>query len=67
MSPVAENKIQLTWKEIACKLWGLLGDISTLNDACKSNDSAFRKLACKKSKERNKYINSLDGKLVKSE
>ena len=49
------------WELIAKKLWGLLDDISTLDDACKSDDSAFRRAAYKVAEKRNDYMHSPDG------
>lgn len=44
------------WEDIAKTLWQLLDDIDTLDDACKSNDEAFRKLTYKTQQKRHKYL-----------
>ena len=45
-----------TLKYIAHELWQLLDDISTLDDACRSDDKAFRKQAYSKCEKRNGYL-----------
>ncbi len=65
--PNAKTQIELTWKEITFKLWGLLDDISTLDDVCKKNHSAFRRQAYDIAGKRDEYMYSPDGyKLIKS-
>lgn len=51
----------MDYKEMACKLWQLLDDISTLDDACKENDASFRKQAMKCAEKRNSFLHSDDG------
>jgi len=49
------------WKRMAESLWGLLDDISALDDACKSDDSAFRVAANKVAERRLEWLKSMDG------
>lgn len=46
------------------KLWSLLDQISTLDDACKENDSKFRPLAYRLAEQRNEIGQSLDGQTI---
>lgn len=45
-------------------LWQILDDISTLNDACRDNDAAFRKRAYKLTERRSMYAASFDGQTL---
>jgi len=57
-----------TDEQRAHALWSLLDDIDTLDDACKSNDVAFRQQALRICQRRDEHYVSLDGMtLTKSE
>jgi len=53
------------WREVCEHLWGLLDDVSTMDDACKSDDKAFRKRAYQIAERRNEYLQSPDGRGLK--
>jgi hypothetical protein len=44
-TPRPDGQAELNWKEVARKLWMLLDDIDTQDDASKGNDAHFRKCA----------------------
>lgn len=46
------------WEERARKLWHLLDDIDTLDDACRSDDQAFREHARKIQRKRFQILTS---------
>jgi len=47
------------------RLWQIIDDIDTLDDACKSNDAVFRARVQEKVKERFQYFTSDGYKLFK--
>ena len=47
------------------RLWDIIDDIDTLDDACKSNDAVFRERVREKVKERNLYFVSDGFKLFR--
>tara|TARA_R110002012_G_C11677298_1_gene614039 strand:- start:9773 stop:9973 length:201 start_codon:yes stop_codon:yes gene_type:complete len=57
------QKMAVDWEAHARFLWDLLDDIDTLDDACKSDDLAFRNRA--RGKQRRRYeISDSDGYTV---
>ena len=55
---ITEIKDVTKLKGMVTDLWCLLDDIDTLDDACKSNDEAFRHLARDTQKRRHKILTS---------
>ncbi len=47
-----ESVTTIDWRRTAYELWRLLDDIDTLDDACRENDAAFRKLTYAKQRKR---------------
>jgi hypothetical protein len=52
------------YKGAAEALWQLLDDISTLDDACKSNDAVFRKAVRTVAERRGDHAHSYDGQTL---
>lgn len=48
-------------QEMARKLWGLLDDIDTLDDACREHDGMYRNAVRIRQKQRHLVLTSLDG------
>jgi hypothetical protein len=48
------------WRDVAEKLWHLLEEISAMDDACKSDDAAFRREAYRLAERRLLHLPSSD-------
>jgi len=55
---IHEVKDVLKLQGMVIDLWTLLDDIDTLDDACKSNNEAFRRLARETQQRRHKTLTS---------
>lgn len=50
-----------SWEQIALALYGILDDIDTEDDRCKSNNEAFRRFVMQHQARKNQYLYSPDG------
>jgi len=58
MKLITEIKDVTKLQGMVTDLWCLLDDIDTLDDACKSNDEAFRRLTGETQRRRHKVLTS---------
>lgn len=52
------------YKRAAEALWKLLDDISTLDDACRGNETVFARLALQVVEQRHEWAKSYDGQTL---